>query len=297
VTSGADDRPGWTATPLARLTAFAVLLAVLAAVAALVGRASGIAVEESAGPDGSGQMPHGSEAPTGAGANGLSDAASGLRLQLEPAALEAGIRSGVKLAIVDRHGEPIGALHAAHGEPPLHLILVRRDLSGYQHLHPKPSGEGYVVEMALPLPGIWRAYADFEVDGEKIVLGRDVFVPGDFTPQPLPAVADTARAGSYDVRLGQQELRAGAEATLRFRVSRAGEPVEALQPYLGAAGHLVAVREDDLTYLHVHPLESSANGGIDFGADFAEAGRYALFLQFRHEGRVQTARFTVEVVR
>ncbi len=285
------------ATPLARLATFAIALAVLAGFAALAGRASGLEVEESAGHDGSGQTPHGGEAPAETGGNGLSDASAGLRLQIDPTRLEIERRSRLALAIVDRHGEPIGPLRAAPGEPPLHLILVRRDLTGYRHLHPKPRGGSYVADLALPLPGIWRAYADFEVEGEKIVLGRDLFVPGEFTPQPLPAVADAARAGSYDVELGRQELRVGTETTLRFRISRAGEPVQALQPYLGAAGHLVAIREDDLAYLHVHPLEISVAGAIDFGADFAEPGRYALFLQFKHEGRVQTARFTVEVAR
>ena len=273
------------------------MLAVLAAVAALVGRASGLEVEEPAGHDSSGQAPHGGEAWPAATANGLSDADDGLRLRLDPFTLEAGVRVRLELAIVARDGVPIGPLHAEPGEPPLHLILVRRDLSAYRHLHPKRSGGGYVVDLALPLPGIWRAYADFEVEGEKVVLGRDLFVPGDFVPQPLPSVAGATRAGRYDVELGRQELRAGVEATLRFRIGRGGQPVEGLQPYLGAAGHLVAIREDDLAYLHVHPLETSAPGAIEFGADLAEPGRYALFLQFKHEGRVRTARFTVEVAR
>ncbi|MCP9486280.1 MAG: hypothetical protein MSC30_10490 [Gaiellaceae bacterium MAG52_C11] len=297
MTSGVGNWRGWAAKPLIRLVAFAAALAVLAGAAALIGRASGLDVEESADHESSERMAHGGEAPPGTGGNGLSDAAAGLRLRLEPGTLETGVRSRLRLSIVDRDGEPIAALHGAHGEPPLHLILVRRDLAGYRHLHPKRSGQGYVVDLALPLPGIWRAYADFEVDGEKIVLGRDLFVPGDFTPQPLPAIADAARSGSYDVELGRQELRAGAETTLRFRIRRAGETVDALEPYLGADGHLVAIRERDLAYLHVHPLESSAVGRIDFGADFADPGRYAFFLQFKHEGRVQTARFTVEVAR
>jgi len=299
MTNGAGNRRarGWTAVPLARLGAFAILLAVLAGAAALVGRASGLEVEESAGHESSGETPHGDGAAASTGGNGLSDSAAGLRLQLEQAELAAGASSRLRLSIVDLQGEPIGPLPVANGEPALHLILVRRDLSDYQHLHPKPSGDRYVVDLALPRPGVWRAYADFEVEGEKVVLGRDLFVPGEFAPQPLPPVADAARTGRYDVELGRKEVRPGAEATLRFRISRAGEPVESLQPYLGAAGHLVAIREDDLAYLHVHPLESSAKGGIDFGADFADPGRYALFLQFKHAGRVRTARFTVEVAR
>ena len=299
MTRRADRRQarGWTRTPLARLAAFAILLAVLAGVAGLAGRASGLEVEESDRHDGAAMTAHGRAAPASADGNGLSDAAGGLRLRFEPAALERGVSRRLTLAIVDPVGKSIEPLRGEHGEPPLHLILIRRDLSGYRHLHPQRTGESYVVDLTLPLSGIWRAYADFEIDGQKIVLGRDLFVPGDFTPQPLPPVTGATRIGGYDVELARQELRAGGEATLRFRIGRAGVPVDDLQPYLGAAGHLVAIRENDLAYLHVHPLESAATGRIDFRADFAQPGRYALFLQFKHEGRVQTARFTVEVAR
>src|SRR3546814_3056298 len=39
-----------------------------------------------------------------------------------------------------------------------------------------------------------------------------------------------------------------------------GNPVMTLQPYLGAYGHLVALREGDLAYLHVHPEGASPSG-------------------------------------
>ena len=77
------------------------------------------------------------------------------------------------------------------------------------------------------------------------------------------------------------------------------------EPYLGAGGHLVALREGDLAFLHVHPTddghgdEAAAGDGHDdligFAATFPTEGRYRLFLQFRHEGRVNTVAFTQEV--
>ena len=303
MTSGGESGQGrdWITSPYLRLAAFASVLAVLAGVAALIGRSSGFEVGESTDHDGAVEAAHGGQAPPGmwgnGRGNGLSDAAAGLRLRLEPTTLRRGARSRLRLAIVDRRGEAIGELRGGHGEPPLHLILVRRDLNGYQHLHPKPNGTGYAVDVTLPQAGIWRAYADFEVEGEKVVLGRDLFVPGDFAPQSLRAVGDSDSTNGYDVMLAGREFHAGEEATLSFRIDRGGQTVEPLDPYLGADGHLVAIREDDLAYLHVHPLESSAAAGIAFAADFAEPGRYALFLQFKHEGSVQTARFTVAVAR
>jgi hypothetical protein len=89
---------------------------------------------------------------------------------------------------------------------------------------------------------------------------------------------------------------AGGEASLVFDVSRNGRAVRDLEPYLGALGHLVALREGDLAFLHVHPgTEEGSGPRIAFRAAFPSQGRYRLFLQFAHEGRVQTAAFTVEV--
>ena len=68
---------------------------------------------------------------------------------------------------------------------------------------------------------------------------------------------------------------------------RAGRPV-ALQDYLGAKGHLVALREGDLAFLHVHPDQDR----LRFEATLDTRTRYRLFLQFKTGGQVHTAAFT-----
>ncbi len=66
-----------------------------------------------------------------------------------------------------------------------------------------------------------------------------------------------------------------------------------LQRYLGAFGHLVALRAGDLAYLHVHPEESvKAGPEITFYAEVPSGGDYRLFLDFQHDGKVRTADFT-----
>jgi hypothetical protein len=267
-------------TTLTRLALFAAGLAVLAVAAAFAGSASGIEVEK-APVD---AMAHGA-AGGGESATGLSDTASGFRFRLDAGAVHAGVVGRLAVSL-ERDGKPFTRLDTAHGEPPLHLIFVRRDLAGYVHVHPRRQGDRFTTGVTLPTPGFWRAYADFEVDGKKIVLGRDVFVPGEFSPQRLAAPRRTATVDGYDVR-----LRRGTDLT--FEVTRRGRPVSPLQPYLGAAGHLVAIREDDLAYLHVHPREGSQPGAITFEAELSEPGRYALFLQFRHGGNVHTVPFTL----
>jgi hypothetical protein len=180
----------------------------------------------------------------------------------------------------------------------LHLIVARRDFAGYQHLHPALQHDGsWSVPLRLAEAGAYRAFADFEVAGEKTVLGTDLFVPGAFTPVALPAVSSTATSDGYDVRLGHATLHRGRETKLHFFVSRHGAPVPAFQDYVGHRGHLVALRSGDLAYSHVHPEPGGRPGEIVFHTQLPTAGAYRLFLQFKLAGVVHTAAFTVEVQR
>ena len=63
--------------------------------------------------------------------------------------------------------------------------------------------------------------------------------------------------------------RAGDEAELRFTVTRTARRSQT-EPYLGAGGHLVALREGDLAFLHVHPTRTTAR--IGFEADVPDRG-------------------------
>ena len=132
---------------------------------------------------------------------------------------------------------------------------------------------------------------------EALTLGNDLLVPGVAEVGPPPVPSGTATVDGYAVTL-DAHLHAGAASELTLTVSRDGRPVTDLQPYLGSFGHLVALRAGDLAYLHVHPHESDQAGpDITFTTEVPGAGRYALFLDFRHRGVVRTASFTVEVPR
>ena len=184
----------------------------------------------------------------------------------------------------------------------LHLIVVRRDLSSFQHVHPVRAADGsWSVPLDLPAGGSYRVFADFRPAGldRTLTLGADLSVPGAFAPQALPVANRTTTTGEYDVTLAGTPV-AGRESDLVMSVSRDGAPVNDLQPYLGAYGHLVALRAGDLAFLHTHPagpIEPSEPGGpdIEFGTTFPTAGSYRLFLDFRVDGVVRTAAFTVEV--
>jgi len=178
-------------------------------------------------------------------------------------------------------------------ERPLHLVVVNRDLSSYDHVHPELSDDGvWSIDLDLS-PGITRLIADFTPrQGPELVLGTDLAVGGDYEPAPPAPVARTATVGTYDVGL-TGDLVPGESSPVTLTVTRDGEPVTDLQPHLGAYGHLVALREGDLAYLHVHPEESGAGPEVPFLAEVPSEGRYRLFLDFRHGGVVRTAEFVV----
>jgi hypothetical protein len=197
----------------------------------------------------------------------------------------------VRFRIVAEDGSTVRDFDVEH-EKRMHLIVARRDLTGFQHLHPEQSGDGaWRTDVRLDEAGSYRLFADFSHDGVAQTLATDLRVDGAADLRPLPAPASTAVSdGGYDVELEAGHVRPGEEADLRFTITRDGVPVKT-EPYLGAGGHMVALREGDLAFLHVHPMDDS----VRFMATFPTEGRYRLFLQFKHDGRVQTVAFTQEV--
>ncbi|MBM0274639.1 hypothetical protein [Micromonospora tarensis] len=196
-------------------------------------------------------------------------------------------------------GRPVTRYDVAHDRK-MHLIVARRDLSGFRHVHPELAPDGtWRVDTPLAGPGQWRAFADFTpTGGEPLTLGVDVVVPGELTEAPLPAPSTSTTVDGYTVTLTGAP-QPGRTSPLTLTVSRDGRPVTDLEPYLGAYGHLVALRRGDLAYLHVHPDGTPGDGrtqpgpAVTFLADVPSTGSYRLYLDFQHGGRVHTAEFTV----
>jgi hypothetical protein len=233
------------------------------------------------------------EAPAPIG-EGVTSAAEGYRFLPERTTLDP--EGGpLRFAIEDAHGEPARRYTAVH-ERDLHLILVNRELTTFHHLHPALGDDGtWVIEVPPLDPGAYRAVADFQItDGPRLALGIDLSVAGSYQPDTLHPPSSESTVDGYDVTLSTEGDDGTVTALLTVR--REGGAVADLEPYLGAQGHLVAMRSGDLAYAHVHPIEDddAAAGVVTFEAELASAGRYALFFDFKHGGEVHTASFTLD---
>ncbi|TFC06406.1 heavy-metal-associated domain-containing protein [Cryobacterium mannosilyticum] len=207
--------------------------------------------------------------------------------------------------IRDASGAPVTEYTTTHDKD-LHLIVARSDGSQFRHVHPvldEPSGT-WSMPWQWAEAGSYRVFADFTPAGAKasgITLTRTVQVAGEFAPvAPQPTQVDQVAGFTVSI---DGEMVAGSSSELMITISRDGEPVTTLEPYLGAFGHLVALREGDLAFLHVHAegqdpkVGETAGPEIVFAAEAPTAGRYLLYLDFQVNGEVHTAEFVLDAAR
>jgi hypothetical protein len=261
-------------------------------VALVVALGAGAGLGAAIGPD---AAPNETEAPPPIG-EGVVSTADGYRIVPLSTALDAD-GGPFRFVINAPCGEPEHQFTPVH-ERDLHLIVVNRDLTSFDHVHPTLAADGtWSVDLPELEPGSYRAVADFMVtDGPRLALGTDLAVSGTYRPSRLDEPADTTTVDGYVVSLATKRGK-GGEVTATLVVRKDGEQVD-LEPYLGANGHLVAMRAGDLAYAHVHPVEDEDDpaqpGTVVFDATLGSEGRYGLFLDFKHEGAVRTAAFTFD---
>ncbi|MFG2063159.1 hypothetical protein ACGFIK_17275 [Micromonospora sp. NPDC048871] len=248
---------------------------------------------------GTGAHSHEAGQTEAAEAGGLAVSRAGYTLTPLAAEFTPGQADELRFQIQDAQRRTVTRFAVVHDKP-MHLIVVRRDLTGYQHLHPSMAADGtWSVPLTLPQPGIWRAYADFTAlaeDGRQTAttLGVDLVAPGEYAPRRLPAPATSNPVDGLTVSY-QGDPEPGLTVPVSFRVTAADGSSPKLEQYLGAYGHLVALREGDLGYLHVHPEPELVDGAMQFWLTAPGPGRYRLYLDFATGGEVRTAEFTVLV--
>ncbi len=242
-------------------------------------------------------------------------AEAGFDVQLHvPDTTRPGVPTTVTATVVDAEtGEPVTDLTRSH-EAWMHLIATREDLGTFAHVHPEPTGRPgeLQVEVTFPTAGTYVVNTEFRQQGEMADVHQRqlVTIAGD-APEPVTLAAGprTVVVDGIEVELGGEAV-VGEPSDLHFEFTDAstGKPVDDLQPFLAAAGHVVVMKADAQTFAHEHAEVEDAQGrpvfalpGQTFGpeldvhAEFDTPGVYQLWGQFRlADGDVLTVPFTVQ---
>jgi hypothetical protein len=309
----ASSRPAVRRRTLTAAGVAAGLALALAACGSSDGSSSMPGVDHGAMPSSTGAMPSASGSahedstmpgmPGMVGGTGLSDTQDGYRLTSTDTTLAAGKKAAYRFTVTGPDGMPVTAF-AVDQTKRLHFYAIRSDLTGFQHLHPVMATNGtWTADLGALAPGSWRMFASFTPDsgggkGTAFVLSRTVTVPGTVTKTPLPAAASSTTVDGYTVTV-KGGLMAGMEHPLTVRITKAGQPVTDLQPYLDTYAHLTAFHQGDTAFAHLHPttMVNGDHGGPDlsFRAELPTAGSWRLFLQFQTGGQLHTAALTLNV--
>jgi Heavy metal binding domain len=183
---------------------------------------------------------------------------------------------------------------------PMHLFVVGDSLEFFAHEHPAPQPDGvFLIDVALPKPGPYMAIAEFLPEGGTPQTFQQMFTTGEaFGRLAVPAVDLAPKTvDGVRVRIDATRVSAGDMRPLIVGMEDAatGAAVTDLEPYLGAAAHLLMVPADLTEAIHGHPDEQFREAGITFTPLVLRAGRYKAWVQFQRAGRVSAASFVIEV--
>lgn len=219
-----------------------------------------------------------------------------------------------KYSIIDDQGNILKDLDVVH-EKLMHFIVVTKDLADFQHVHPefnRATGEFTLSNLTLPEEGEYRLFADFtptasqmDPNGDKlpVTIYQDVRVGSlaNYSPQPIGTMEKSKKFDAYQITLipNSLSITSGSSVGFDFEIKKSGKLVTNLEKYLGALGHTVVLREDDLQFIHAHATQEITDpqtGKVNFVITFPEAGNYKLFSQFQHEGKIITSNFVVNTL-
>ena len=214
----------------------------------------------------------------------------------------------LRIALFDgATGLPVDDL-VPHHQALMHLVLLDTTAQSFLHLHPVRSASGvYIVD----LPALPMAEYDVTIEFERINSGsqslRQRLTMGK---GPLPVV--TFARIPADVALGDVIARisaptpiiVGQPTEIRVQLLRGGQPVQALDYWLGMRGHLLIRNDARTIFAHAHAVGmmndvfqpvSIAGDTVSFVYAFPKPDRYTLWIQVMIDGTVLSIPATIVV--
>ena len=206
----------------------------------------------------------------------------------------------------------------------VHVIVINDDFTIFSHIHPEDSK---LTTNEMKEKGLFAINYTFAKSGRYVVGINFAASSKDYTKTFYVDVTGIKKEnakkdlstkkifGNYTVNLSHQKITSGKPAALKYYFEKDNKPLEDMGPYLGAAMHVVIVRDDLTDFMHTHAMagmdgmmdmNTSMNMNMDmkvpsrFGpnlevdSEFPEKGLYHIFAEFRHNGKIVLTQFMVE---
>lgn len=201
----------------------------------------------------------------------------------------------ISFVITNKTGGIVTAFDTVH-EKKMHVIIARGDLSHFEHIHPsfnEAIGQ-FSFDLTVPKEGFYRMFADFTESGKENSvttydlmsggLGAGIYAPLVPTTNPIQGVGNDLLV-RYHL---PATIQSDKPFTYSLEVVKDGVPV-AIEPYLGARGHSVILKEGNLEYTHAHADDDT----LSFSALLTQSGRYKMYTQFQYQGKVYTSEYVI----
>jgi hypothetical protein len=233
-------------------------------------------------------------------------AAYRIELVSNPKTPKAGEPAELQLTVRGRDNAKVAVMQfdMAH-ERLIHLLIVREDLGTFAHEHPVLGEDGtFRLHYTFPSGGEYRLFADVAPRGAgSQVLMAKLKVSGNAGAHYEISRQDTSntivKAEDLTVKLqtnGPLPAMKTVPITFELKDTVTGQAPSGMEPYLGAAGHLLMVGQDGITFVHAHPNDDgqAVPGTISFLARLPKPGLYRTWAQFQRNGTVHTVSFIIE---
>ena len=187
-------------------------------------------------------------------------------------------------------------------------------------------GSTITLSGTIDVPAVPARSAPEDTDDAWVIDRRAVSLAPGAADTIIPGIVMHATGGGGKITTGH-------DTDLRFAVRDAGGAVVSVQPYLGMAGHAVIAADDGSVFIHLHPMgtvspavqrlfalrdrgdttiagrlriddstlaaptmaDMSMKGELSFPYEFPKAGRYHIWVQVKHSGRILTGVFATDV--
>jgi hypothetical protein len=192
-------------------------------------------------------------------------------------------------------GKPVREFELIH-EQLFHQFVVSDDFEFFAHVHPELQPDGsFRLRTTLPKPGVYRLLSDFLPRGGTPQMITKTLITSGYrgTLRPATLGPDVSPKHGVSLTMDPERPLAGKRTLLFFHL----DPADGLEQYLGAWGHMLAISHDFIDAVHTHPEIADGGPNMQFNVYFPREANYRVWLQTQRRGVVNTAAFTIPVVR